>query len=88
MEEIKKQLFTLQNLTYELDYINGLLYILREALRENEDMMGIHYMMASAYISNLSMEFEEKLDTLMDDMFHSFHVWGKELQTVVGEPLG
>lgn len=71
MEEIKKQLYDLQNLTCQLDYINGLLYILREALRINEDVLNIHYTMASAYISNLTMEFEEELDALTEDMFHS-----------------
>lgn len=72
MEEIKQQLYELQNLTYQLDYINGLVYILREALRINEDVLNIHYTMSSAYISNLIMEFEENLDTLMEKMFRSF----------------
>ena len=57
MEEMKKQLYELQNLTYQMDYISGLVYILREALRINEDVLNIHYTMASAYISNLIMEF-------------------------------
>lgn len=72
MEEIKQQLYELQNLTYQLDYINGLVYILREALRINEDVLNIHYTMSSAYISNFIMEFEESLDTLMEKMFRSF----------------
>ena len=72
MEEIKQQLYELQNLTYQLDYINGLVYILREALRINEDVLNIHYTMSSAYISNLIMEFEENLDSLMEKMFRSF----------------
>jgi len=72
MDEIEKQLYDLQNLTYQLDYISGLVYILREALRLNEDVLNIHYTMASAYISNLIMEFKEDLNTLMESMFHTF----------------
>ena len=72
MEEMKKQLYDLQNLTYQMDYINGLVYILREALRINEDVLNIHYTMASAYISNMLMEFEENLDILTEDLFRSF----------------
>ena len=71
MEEMKKQLYQMQELSYQLDYINGLMYILREALRLNEDALNIHYAMASAYISNLVMDFEEDFDTLMENMFRS-----------------
>ena len=72
MEEMKKQLYDLQDLTCQLDYINGLVYILREALRINEDVLNIHYTMASACISNMLMEFEETLDLLTEELFRSF----------------
>ena len=75
MEELKQQLDDLQNLSVQLDYISGLVYILREALRLNEDVLNIHYTMSSAYISNLIMDFEEEFDTLMENMFRSFGVW-------------
>lgn len=78
MEEIEKQLYDLQNLTYQLDYISGLVYILREALRLNEDVLNIHYTMASAYISNLIMEFKEDLYTLMESMFHTFSKFAEQ----------
>lgn len=71
MDELKKQLYQMQELSYQLDYINGLVYILREALRLNEDVLNIHYTMASAYISNMVMDFEEDFDTLMENMFQS-----------------
>ena len=71
MDEMKKQLYQMQELSYQLDYISGLVYILREALRLNEDALNIHYTMASAYISNLVMDFEEDFDTLMENMFRS-----------------
>ena len=71
MEELKKQLFELQNLTVQLDYISGLVYTLRGALGSREDDLNIQYTMASAYISNLVMEFEKKLDTLLDEMLFS-----------------
>ncbi len=71
MEEMKKQLYQMQELSYQLDYINGLMYILREALRLNEDVLNIHYTLASAYISNLVMDFEEDFDALMENMFRS-----------------
>lgn len=69
MEGMQKHLYELQNLTVRLDYINGLLYILREALRINEDVLNIHYTLASAYISNRLMEFAEDFDALTEDMF-------------------
>lgn len=69
MEGMQKHLYELQNLTVRLDYINGLLYILREALRINEDILNIHYTLASAYISNRLMEFAEDFDALTEDMF-------------------
>ena len=69
MEGMQKHLYELQNLTVRLDYINGLLYILREALRINEDILNIHYTLASAYISNRLMEFVEDFDALTEDMF-------------------
>lgn len=75
MEELKQQLYDLQNLSVQLDYISGLVYILREALRLNEDVLNIHYTMSSAYISNLIMDFEEEFDTLMENMFRSFGAW-------------
>ena len=75
MEEMKQQLYTLQELSFQMDYINGLVYILREALRINEDVLNIHYTMASAYISNLIMAFEEDFDTLMENMFHAYAAW-------------
>lgn len=78
MEEIEKQLYDLQNLTYQLDYISGLVYILREALRLNEDVLNIHYTMASAYISNLIMEFKEDLYTLMENMFCTFSKFAEQ----------
>ena len=82
MEEMKQQLYELQNLTYQFDYINGLVYTLREALRNNDELMSFQYTMASAYISNLVMEFEENLDTLMEGMFRSFSSISKEMQTL------
>ncbi len=75
MEEMKQQLYELQNLSFQMDYISGLVYILREALWVNEDVLNIHYTMASAYISNLIMEFEEALDALMEEMFRAFAAW-------------
>ena len=65
----KQYLWNLQNLAVELKDINGLLYILREALRINEDVLNIHYTLASAYISNRLMEFAEDFDALAEDMF-------------------
>ena len=65
----KQYLWDLQNLAIELKDINGLLYILREALRINEDILNIHYTLASAYISNRFMEFAEDFDALTEDMF-------------------
>ena len=65
----KQYLWDLQNLAIELKDINGLLYILREALRINEDILNIHYTLASAYISNRLMEFVEDFDALTEDMF-------------------
>lgn len=65
----KQYLWNLQNLAVELKDINGLLYILREALRINEDILNIHYTLASAYISNRLMEFTEDFDALTEDMF-------------------
>ena len=82
MKELKQQLHELQNLTYQFDYINGLVYILQEALRNNDELMSFQYTMASAYISNLVMEFEENLDTLMEGMFRSFSSISKEIQTL------
>ena len=82
MEEMKQQLYELQNLTYQFDYINGLMYTLREALRNNDELMSFQYTMASAYISNLIMEFEENLDTLMEGMFRSFHSISEEMNAL------
>lgn len=75
MEEMMRQLYELQNLTIQLDYINGLLYLLRESLRIQEDVLNIHYTLASAYISNQLMAFEEELDALMEGMFRTFGAW-------------
>ena len=71
MEEMKKQLYQMQELSYQLDYTSGLVYILREALNLNEDILNIQYTLASAYISDLIMNFEEDFDTLMENMYSS-----------------
>ncbi len=74
MEELQKQLYKMLELSYQLDNINGLIYVLREALRIREnDIMDDHYTMASAYISNLVMDFERDFDELMDHMFQALH---------------
>lgn len=84
MEEIKKQLYDLQDLTFQLDHISGLVYILREALFASEEYLNVQYTVASAYISDQLIEFEEKLDTLMEDMFSSIGEWEGQAKLLFG----
>jgi len=71
MEELKKLLCQMQKLSYRLDDISSLVFVLREALWSNEDVLNTYYTLSSAYISNLLIDFEENFDDLMENMFRA-----------------
>ncbi len=74
MEELEKLLCQMQKLSYQLDDISSLIFVLREALWSNEDTLGTHYTLSSVYISNLLIDFEENFDDLMEKMFRACHL--------------
>ncbi|MGN0135339.1 hypothetical protein [Anaerotignum sp.] len=72
MEEMRQKLRVLEKMTHELDCICGLVYVLKDAICENEDELNVHYSMASFYISEQLNNFKEKLDMLLEDLFDAF----------------
>ena len=72
MEELHKNLRKLEKMTHELDCISGLVYLLKDALWQNEDALNVQYSMASFYISERLIEFEKNLDELLEHLFDSY----------------
>ena len=72
MEELHKYLRKLEKMTHELDCISGLVYVLKDALWQNEDSLNVQYSMASFYISERLIEFEQNLDELLEHLFDSY----------------
>ena len=69
MEEMQNKLRILERMTYELDCICGLVYVLKDAIWKNEDELTVYYSEASFYISERLNDFEERLDALLEDLF-------------------
>ena len=72
MEELHKYLRKLEKMTHELDCISGFVYVLKDALWQNEDSLNVQYSMASFYISERLIEFEQNLDELLEHLFDSY----------------
>ena len=72
MEELHKYLRKLEKMTNELDCISGLVYIPKDALWQNEDTLNVQYSMASFYISERLIDFQQNLDELLEHLFDSY----------------
>ena len=72
MDEMHQKLRVLEKMTHELDYICGLVYVLKDAIWKNEEELNVHYSMATFYISEQLNHFEEKLNILLEELFDAF----------------
>lgn len=72
MDELYEKLRTLEKMTHELDYICGLVYILKDAIWQNEEDLTSHYSMASFYISEQLNDFSNRLAYLLEDFFEAY----------------
>lgn len=72
MEELHQRLRTLEKMIHELDYICGLVYVLKDAVWQNEQDLTSHYSMAAFYISEKLNDFDDRLANLLEDLFDSY----------------
>ncbi len=69
MEDLRKKLRELEKLCFQYDAICGLVYILRDSILQNEDILTVQYSTGCLYISNIMVEFQKNLQELLEDLF-------------------
>ena len=69
MEELQKKLRELEKLCFQYDAICGLVYILKDSISQNEEILTEQYSIGCFYISNIMMEFQTDLQKLLEDFF-------------------
>lgn len=77
MEELYKKIRILEKMTQELDCICGLLYLLKDALWQNEETLCVHYSMASFYISEKLNDYNDRLSYLLEQLFEIYQTLPK-----------
>lgn len=84
MEEMSKQLNRLNDLVLHLNYLSGLVCVLKDGVQGIEMDSRPQYVSACYYISDALIETEAALHQLTEDLFISFRRWKEEEKTAFG----
>lgn len=84
MEEMRKQLNQLSDLVLHLNYLSGLVCVLKDGIQRVEMDGKPQYVSACYFISDSLIETEAALHQLTEALFVSFRGWKEEQKTALG----
>ena len=72
LEELHINLRKLEQMCYRYDSICALVFLLKDALWQNEEMLNKQYTEGSAYISDQMIIFQTEFQALLEDLFTAY----------------